>query len=321
MRVDVHLGDDDIPRALRNDVVRGLSSRPKQLPPKWFYDDAGSDLFDAITRLVEYYPTRREREILEREAGTIAASAPFDTLVELGSGTSEKTRVLIRAMHGQAGTLRRFIPFDVSESTLRAAGAQIEADYPGVSVHGVVGDFDHHLDAIPRGGRRLVAFLGGTIGNFGPTDRKEFLAAVARGLDPGDALLLGTDLVKDPARLVAAYDDAQGVTAAFNKNVLRVINRELRANFDVDAFSHVARWDADEEWIEMLLRSERTQRVEIPDLDLVVSFAEGELMRTEISAKFRRAGVEAEVAAAGLELRDWWTDSAGDFALSLSFAR
>ena len=321
MRIDVHLGEDDIPRALREDVRRGLTSHPKQLPPKWFYDEAGSELFDAITRLPEYYPTRCEREILEREAASIASSGPFDTLVELGSGTAEKTRVLIRTMHHDVGTLRRFIPFDVSESTLRTAGAEIEAEYPGLVVHGVVGDFDHHLDAIPTGGRRLVAFLGGTIGNLGPPDRKEFLAAVARGLAPGDALLLGTDLVKDPARLVAAYDDADGVTAEFNKNVLRVINRELHSDFDVDAFSHVARWDADEEWMEMLLRSEHDQRVTIPDLDLAVSFTYGELMRTEISAKFRRAGVEAEVAATGLELRHWWTDAAGDFALSLSFAR
>lgn len=322
MNIDVHLGEDAGPSALQAEVRGGLTATPKMLPPKLFYDTHGSELFDDITRLPEYYPTRCEREIIEREAGAIAATAPFDALVELGSGTSEKTRLLIDAMWSDGeGSLRRFVPFDVSEATLRHAGAEIEAAYPGLAVHGVVGDFDHHLGLIPSGGRRLVAFLGGTIGNFGPADRKEFLAAVTDGLEAGDALLLGTDLVKDVARLEAAYNDSAGVTAAFNLNVLRVINRDLRADFDLGAFSHVARWDPDNEWIEMLLRSERDQAVHVADLNLTVEFGAGELMRTEVSSKFRRAGIEAELAGAGLELAHWWTDASGDFALSLSFVR
>jgi L-histidine N-alpha-methyltransferase len=185
----------------------------------------------------------------------------------------------------------------------------------------VVGDFEHHLEDLPGGGTRLVAFLGSTIGNFAPDERAEFLRDLAASLVPGDALLLGTDLVKDTARLVAAYDDAAGVTAAFNRNVLLVMNRELDGDFDVDAFDHVARWDAAAEWIEMRLRSRRAQRVHLRRLALDVDFAAGEELRTEISAKFRRERVEQELAAAGFELAEWWTDSARDFALSLSFVR
>lgn len=318
--IDVHLAADGYADALRRDVREGLTATPKELPPKWFYDERGSALFDEITRLPEYYPTRREREILEREAAAIATASGADTIVELGSGTSEKTRLLLGAFD-QAGQLRRFVPFDVSESTLRAAAAAIAAEHPGVAVHAVVGDFDHHLDEIPAGGRRMVAFLGGTIGNFAPAERKTFLAELAAGLSPGDTFLLGTDLVKDTDRLIAAYDDAAGVTAAFNKNVLHVINRELAADFHPDAFAHVARWDAGEEWIEMRLRSLGDQRVLVGALDLAVEFAAGEEMRTEISAKFRREGIEVELAAAGFDLRHWWTDAAADFALSLSVLR
>lgn len=317
--VDVHLGPSDIAEALRSDARVGLASSPKTLPPKWFYDDRGSQLFDAITRLPEYYPTRRERSILHERAGDIAGAGEFDTLVELGSGTSEKTRLLLDALSA-TGRLRRFIPFDVSEATLRAAGDSIAEAYPGVAVHGVVGDFERHLSLIPGGGQRLVAFLGGTIGNMAPADRAKFLREVSAGMAPGDALLLGTDLVKSVDRLVAAYDDAAGVTAEFNKNVLRVLNRELGACFDPARFAHVARWNAAEEWIEMRLRSLTTQLIEVPALGFEVAFADGEEMRTEISAKFRRAGVQDEVAAAGLELARWWTDPAGDFALSLAFA-
>jgi L-histidine N-alpha-methyltransferase len=317
--VDVHLGPDDMGAALRADARRGLSASPKTLPPKWFYDERGSQLFDEITRLPEYYPTRREREILEARAGAIAAAAPFDTLVELGSGTSTKTRLLLDALSA-TGRLRRFIPFDVSESTLRAAGSAISQAYPGLHVHGVVGDFERHLSLIPGGGRRLVAFLGGTIGNLAPAERAKFLGEVAAGLAPGDALLLGTDLVKDRLRLVAAYDDPAGVTAQFNKNVLLVLNRELGADFDVERFEHVARWDDAEAWIEMRLRSVGAQSAQVPALGLSVEFADGEEMRTEISAKFTRDRVAGELAAAGLSPTEWWTDPAGDFALSLSFA-
>jgi L-histidine N-alpha-methyltransferase len=318
IKVDVHLGPWDMADALKVDARNGLTATPKDLPPKWFYDDRGSQLFDEITRLPEYYPTRAERSILEARSGDIAAAAKADTLVELGSGTSTKTRVLLDAMAG-TGRLRRYVPFDVSEATLCRAGAEIAERYAGLEVHGVVGDFERHLPLIPDGGRRLVAFLGGTIGNLAPDRRAAFLAEVAGGMAPGDAVLLGTDLVKDVDRLVAAYNDSAGVTADFNRNVLRVLNRELGADFDVERFAHVARWNDESEWIEMRLRADGAQRVRVPELDdLLVEFADGEEMRTEISAKFRRPGVEAELAAAGLSLAEWWTDPAGDFALSLS---
>ena len=316
VRVDVHLSGADLAAALAHDVRVGLTSTPKELPPKWFYDDRGSALFDEITRLPEYYPTRAERAILEARASEIARLTGADTLVELGSGTSEKTRLLLSAL-ADAGTLSRFVPFDVSEQTLRDASAAVAKEY-GIDVHAVVGDFERHLDRIPTGGRRIVAFLGGTIGNLTPAKRADFLAQVAASLGPDDALLLGTDLVKDIARLEAAYDDAAGVTAEFNRNVLSVVDRELDANFVPDAFEHVARFDPTHEWIEMRLRATDAMEVRIAALDLDVSFAAGEEMRTEISAKFRRDRVERELAAAGLTLAEWWTDPAGDFALSLA---
>jgi L-histidine Nalpha-methyltransferase len=315
--LDRHLTPADRRAALAADVRAGLTSVPRELPPKWFYDAAGSRLFEEITRLPEYYPTRREREILAVRADEIAAASGADTLVELGSGTSEKTRLLLDAL-ARTGRLARFVPFDVDESVLSAAGAGVAAEYPGVAVHAVVGDFERHLGVLPSGGRRLVAFLGGTIGNLAPASRARFLAELRAGLSDGDALLLGTDLVKDPGRLVAAYDDAAGVTAAFNRNVLSVVNRELGADFDPSAFDHVARWDVEAEWIEMLLRSASAQEVAVRDLGLRVTFAAGEEMRTEISAKFRRDGLVAELAAAGLTMTRWWTDRAGDFAVSLS---
>jgi L-histidine Nalpha-methyltransferase len=302
---------------LRADARAGLTASPKVLPPKWFYDEEGCRLFDEITRLPEYYPTRTERAILARHAGDIAARTSADTLVELGSGTSEKTRLLLDALSAH-GSLRRFVPFDVSEPTLRDAASAIELEYAGVDVHAVVGDFERHLDRLPGGGTRLVAFLGSTIGNLDPDGRARFYRSIAAGLAPHDALLLGTDLVKDPRRLEAAYDDAAGVTAAFNRNVLSVLNRELAADFAPERFAHMARWNPAEEWIEMRLRSQATQTVRVDELDLEVEFADGEEMRTEISAKFRRERVEAELAAAGLALAAWWTDAGGDFALSLS---
>ena len=318
--VDVHLAPDATARALEADVRAGLGATPKTLPPKWFYDDRGSELFDEITRLPEYYPTRTERSILVEHARDVAELTKADTLVELGSGTSEKTRLLLDALR-DAGTLERFVPFDVSEQTLREAAAAVAKEYAGVHVHAVVGDFEHHLGELPRGGTRLVAFLGSTIGNLAPAPRAAFLADLAATLVPGDALLLGTDLVKEVDRLVAAYDDGAGVTAAFNRNVLSVLDHELDGDFDPDAFEHVARWDADAEWIEMRLRSRRAQTVHLRKLGLTVEFAAGEELRTEISAKFRRERVERELAAAGFQLAEWWTDPAGDFALSLSFVR
>ena len=312
-----HLGGGDPVAELRADVLAGLTATPKTLPPRWFYDERGSELFDRITRLPEYYPTRAERAILEARAGEIAAASRADVLVELGSGTSEKTRLLLTALR-DAGTLRRFVPFDVDPSVLRGAGAALDAEFPGLAVDAVVGDFTRHLGELPGGRRRLVAFLGSTIGNLEPAPRAAFLADVAATLQPGDAFLLGTDLVKDPGRLVRAYDDAAGVTAAFNRNVLAVLDRELKADLDPGAFDHVALWDAEQEWIEMRLRSRADQVATIAALELEVAFAAGEDLRTEVSAKFRRERVERELADAGLRLTTWWTDPAGDFALSLS---
>lgn len=312
-----YLAEDAAEEALRRDVRHGLAQTPKTLPPKWFYDSVGSELFDQITRLPEYYPTRAEAQILRARAAEIAAASGADTLVELGSGTSEKTRMLLDALRDQ-GSLRRFIPFDVDSTVLLAAGAAIEKEYPGVEITAVCGDFEEHLGKIPTVGRRLVAFLGSTIGNLTPGPRAQFLASVSESMQPGDTLLLGTDLVKHTDRLVRAYDDAAGVTARFNRNVLAVVNRELAADFDLDAFDHVARWNADEERIEMWLRSTRAQRVHIAALDLEVEFAEGEEMMTEVSSKFRRSGVDEELAAVGLRRTHWWTDEAGDFGLSLS---
>jgi L-histidine N-alpha-methyltransferase len=312
-----HLEAGSAHRALRDDVAHGLRQTPKSLPPKWFYDEVGSDLFDQITRLPEYYPTRTEAAILLGHAADVAESTGADTLVELGSGTSDKTRMLLDALHHR-GTLRRFIPFDVDAGVLQTAGAAIVSEYPGIDVDAVCGDFEQHLPEIPSGGTRLIAFLGSTIGNLTPGPRAKFLASLAAVMSSGDSLLLGTDLVKDAGRLVRAYDDSAGVTAAFNSNVLAVVNRELDADFDLDAFEHVARWNADEERIEMWLRSAHPQRVHVRDLDLTVDFGAGEEMLTEVSCKFRRGGVAEELAAAGLTLTQWWTDPNDDFGLSLS---
>ncbi|MEU9586173.1 L-histidine N(alpha)-methyltransferase [Streptomyces werraensis] len=311
------LPEDATGAALRADVRAGLTGSPKTLPPKWFYDARGSELFEEITALPEYYPTRAEREILLARSEEIAAASGARTLVELGSGSSEKTRHLIAALHG----LHTYVPVDVSESALTGAGQALAAERPGLRVHALVADFTAGLTLPDTPGPRLVAFLGGTIGNLLPAERSAFLASVRSLLAPGDALLLGTDLVKDEKTLVRAYDDAAGVTASFNKNVLNVVDRELGADFDPDAFDHVALWDAEHEWIEMRLRSRTAQSVKIPALELVVDFAEGEELRTEVSAKFRQEGVRAELSAAGLDLTRWWTDGEGRFALSLSVAR
>lgn len=315
--VDVRLAADALRRALADDARAGLTGSPKRIPPTWFYDDRGSELFDEITRLPEYYLTRTERALLERHAAEIVELAKADTLVELGSGTSEKTRILLDALVA-AGRLERFVALDVSELTLRDAAVAIAGAYEDVAVHAVVGDFLADLPALPADGRRLVAFLGSTIGNLAPAPRAGFLAALAGGCTDGDSVLLATDLVKEPSRLLAAYDDASGVTAAFNRNVLHVLNRELDADFDVDAFDHVAVWNADEEWIEMRLRARRGCRVRVAALDLDVHFAAGEELLTEISAKFRPERVAAELAAAGLGVLGTWTDAAGDYQLTLA---
>lgn len=312
-----YLAADSAAEALRRDVREGLTQSPKSLPPKWFYDSVGSELFDQITRLPEYYPTRTEAQILRARSAEIAAASGADTLVELGSGTSEKTRMLLDALR-DSGSLRRFVPFDVDASVLDAAGSAIQNEYPTIDIDAVCGDFEEHLGKIPGGERRLIVFLGSTIGNLTPGPRAEFLSSLSDTLQPGDTLLLGTDLVKDTGRLIRAYDDSAGVTARFNRNVLAVVNRELEADFDLDAFEHVAKWNVDEERIEMWLKTRSAQRVHVRDLDLTVDFGAGEEMLTEVSSKFRPAGVEAELAAAGLRCAHWWTDSAGDFGLSLS---
>jgi len=284
------LPDGFLADSLRADARAGLTATPKSLPPKWFYDERGSELFDKITLLDEYYPTRAERSILRAAAAGIAAATRARTLVELGSGSADKTRLLLDALRDE-GTLDRYVPVDVSEAALIAASRRVLGSYPGLAVHAVVSDFDEHLGLPEGGGPRLVAFLGGTIGNLLPARR---------------------------AVLVAAYDDAAGVTAAFNKNILSVLNAELGADFDLDAFDHVAVWDPAQEWIEMRLRSALLQQVRLPAIGLTVSFAEGEDMRTEVSAKFRRERVQAELAAAGLAMRSWWTDEENRFGLSLS---
>ncbi|MFD3538666.1 L-histidine N(alpha)-methyltransferase [Streptomyces sp. NPDC058662] len=302
--------------ALRADVLHGLTQTPKVLPPKWFYDARGSELFEEITRLPEYYPTRAEREILLERAQEIASVSGARTLVELGSGSSEKTRHLIEAMPA----LDTYVPVDVSESALTGAAQVLLAEHPGLRVHALLADFTRALHLPDSPGPRLVVFLGGTIGNLLPPERAVFLASVRAMLAPGDALLMGTDLVKDEAVLVAAYDDERGVTAEFDKNVLAVINRELGADFRTADFDHLAVWNREQEWIEMRLRARSAVLVKIRALDLVVPFAAGEEILTEISAKFRQEGVRQELAAAGLELTQWWTDAAGRFALSLSVA-
>ncbi|HKR48250.1 MAG TPA: L-histidine N(alpha)-methyltransferase [Pseudonocardiaceae bacterium] len=320
--LEIHLSDSDAADALRHDVRVGLSADPKWLPPRWFYDARGSELFEQITTLPEYYPTRTERELLRRCADEIAERADVDTLVELGSGSSEKTRLLLDAFTA-SGSLRRFVPLDVSESALRAAMAAVAQEYPGLAVHGVVGDFTQHLELLlaGQGGRRLVAFLGGTIGNLLPDERARFLSALHAVLDPGELLLLGAGLVTDPAVMVPAYDDAAGVTAEFNRNMLHVLNRELGADFDVAAFDHVAVWDATHEWIEMRLRARHPMTVRLPAVCMTVHYAEAEEMCTEISGKFGRYGLSKEFDAAGFDLAHWWTDPAERFALSLAVRR
>jgi L-histidine N-alpha-methyltransferase len=305
--------------AMARDVRLGLTAKPKELSPKYFYDERGSQLFERITELEEYYPTRAEREILERLSGEIVAAAGEPgTLVELGSGSAVKTRHLLSAMR-DAGCLATYVPVDISEEITREAAESLVEEYPGLTVRGLVCDFEHDLERIPDGdGRRLVAFLGGTIGNLYPDARREFLARVAALLEPGDRILLGTDLVKSAERLEAAYDDAEGVTAEFNKNVLRVLNREYGGDFDPGAFEHVARYDAEAARMDIRLRSLADQAVRLDGLDLTVRFAAGEEMRTEISSKFTRERLEGVYREVGLRPDGWFADAAEDYALSLA---
>jgi L-histidine Nalpha-methyltransferase len=319
IRIDSFLSETD-ERSLAYDVLDGLTRPFKEIPPKHFYDAHGSDLFERICELPEYYPTRTEREILVSRAGEIVRSTHAGELVELGSGSAEKARILLEAM-SREGTLRRYIPLDVSEVALEAAAIELVDEFEELSVHGVIGDFERHLDRVPRalpGTPRIVALLGGTIGNFPPGTRRRMLREIGKLLGPRDRLLLGTDLVKDPRVLEAAYDDAQGVTAEFNRNVLSVINRELDADFSPEAFEHIAFYDKTREWIEMRLRALRPCSVLVAGLGLRVEFAAGEELRTEISTKFTRARIEADFDAAGLGLERWYTDSDRLFAVSLA---
>lgn len=317
VEIDVHLETGWWRNALESEVRSGLSERPRAIPAKWLYDERGSELFDEITRLPEYYPFRSEREILAARSAEIVAVSNADTLVELGSGTSEKSRVLLDAMAAN-GQLRRYVPFDVSEEMLRKSATEIAEEYDGIEVHGVVGDFDRHIRLSPVKGRGMIAFLGSTIGNLEPISRKRFIADVAAALDVGGSFLVGTDLIKDAQRLHAAYNDSAGVTAEFNLNVLRMLNRELKADFDLDRFEHAADWDPVDSWIDIRVRSLVDQQVTIGDLDLTIDVAADEEIRTEVSTKFSLDGIAAELEAAGLRLTKQWTDEAGDFALTLA---
>jgi L-histidine Nalpha-methyltransferase len=314
VRIDSYVGGRALDTMAR-EVRRGFTREPKELPPKYFYDARGSALFDRITGLPEYYPTRCERAILNRHAPQ--AVEGMEELVELGSGTASKTRALLYAMAG-AGTLRRYVPFDVDQSVVQRCADELTELYPGLTVHGVVGDFEHHLEHIPAGDRRLFAFLGGTIGNLYEEERAAFLRGVRALMGPRDRLILGTDLVKEPAVLEAAYDDSDGVTAEFNRNVLRVLNASLGANFDVDAFEHVALYDAEHSRVEMRLRAQGAQNVQVTGARLEVTFSDGEEMRTEISKKFTPGGVAEELRAAGLSLETLLTDRDDYFAVSLA---
>ena len=315
--VDKRLDDGWAAVALRGDVGRGLTATPKELPPKWFYDDFGSQLFEQITRLSEYYPTEAERQSLRRHAHDIAHITGATHVVELGAGNTDKTRTVLDAFH-RAGQLDAITVLDVSGEFLERSAEDLSRLYPEANVHAVVGDFEHHLDALPTIGRRVILFLGGTIGNFSPADRQQFLSNISDSMRPGDAFVLGADLVKGVDRLELAYDDPQGVTEAFNKNILTVLNRELGANFDLSKFDHVARWDPENEWVDIGLRSTADQTVNVRQLDLQVKFARNEYMRTEISAKFRPAGLAGELSAAGLGLVEFWTDDRGDYSVTLS---
>ncbi|MGH8980784.1 MAG: L-histidine N(alpha)-methyltransferase [Acidimicrobiales bacterium] len=318
--IDVHLADGDLQAALERDVRDGLRRYPKSIPPTWFYDEEGSRLFEEITRLPEYYPTRAERALLERHSDEIASFSDADVLVELGAGSCDKTRILLDAM-AELDSLRRYVPFDVSAEFLEDAATGLSREYGGLQVHAVIGDFLRHLDRIPSTGRRLVAFLGGTIGNLVPAQRKRFFRALRATMSPVDRLLVGADLVKDSSRIVAAYDDSAGVTAKFNRNVLRVLNRSLDADFAPERFAHVVRWNAREEWIEMHLRALAPQTVTVGALGLIVRFDEDEELLTEVSAKFTPHRLAAELRQAGFRIDHQWGAEEGEFLLTLAAPR
>ena len=315
--IDVHLSPDEVRSQMRADALTGLLGDEKSIPPVWFYDERGSRLFEEITQLPEYYPTRAERALLEKHAPSIAELSKADTLVELGAGACDKTRVLLGALQ-ETGSLSRYVPFDVSDEFLRSAATTLSEEFGQLDIHLVIGDFHQHLAEIPTEGRRMVAFLGGTIGNLNPAQRARFLFDLNCTMSSDDSLLLGTDLVKDPRRLVAAYDDAAGVTADFNRNVLRVLNEQLGGDFEPDNFRHVALWNEDEQWIEMRLRAQNAAQVSLAGAGITVRFDEGEDLLTEISAKFTPERVERELADAGFVLEEMWGADDGEFLLSLA---
>jgi L-histidine N-alpha-methyltransferase len=315
--IDVHLTPEEARRQMLADALKGLQGEQKSIPPVWFYDERGSRLFEDITQLPEYYPTRAERALLEAHASSIAELSKADTLVELGAGACEKTRVLLSALE-EIGLLARYVPFDVSDEFLRGAAATLAEEFRSVDIHVVIGDFHQHLGDLPTEGRRMIAFLGGTIGNLNPAQRSRFLFDLNCTMSSDDSLLIGTDLVKDPRRLVAAYDDAAGVTADFNRNVLYVLNEQLGADFDPDHFRHVALWNEDEQWIEMRLRADRAGDVSLAGAGITVRFEEGEDLLTEISAKFTPERVERELSEAGFVVEGMWGAEDGEFLLTLA---
>jgi L-histidine N-alpha-methyltransferase len=317
IQIDVILDEEERRASLYDTTFWTLRQSPREIPAVWLYDERGSYLFDEITRLPEYYPTRCEREILAERAQEIAEQTGARTLVELGSGTSDKTRLLLDALSA-AGTLERFVPLDVSEEILRSSAHSIAREYASVGIHAIVGDFERHLSALPSGDRRLVAFLGSTIGNLDPAHRAQLLASVASLLQPEDGFLLGIDLVKDAGRLEAAYNDSRGVTEAFVRNGFAAVNRALGANFVSELFDFSAAWNADEEWMDIGFTARTAHSVTIPELEVVVPFAAGERLRFEISAKFRRERLESELRRAGLQIDAWWTDRNREFAVLLA---
>ena len=318
IQIDVCLEPDEAMALMAEEVADGLARAPRELPSKYFYDARGSRLFERITRLPEYYLTRAEEALLETVSEEVARIAAPEDLVELGPGSARKTRRLLGASLA-AGGLRRYLPVDVSLASAEASARELAAEYPGLAIHGVVGDFERHLDRVPAGGRKLVAFLGSTLGNFLRPRAEDFLSKVAGLLGEQDWFLLGTDLVKDAATLHAAYNDGQGITAEFNRNILRVVNRQLCGGFDPDAFDHVAFYDVENERIEMHLGSRNDQTVTLRAIDLVLLLKEGERIRTEVSCKYTRRSVEEILTAAGLRLEHFY--AAGGFALSLSRRR
>jgi L-histidine N-alpha-methyltransferase len=315
--IDVHLSPEDARSQMLADALKGLLGDEKSIPPVWFYDERGSRLFEEITQLPEYYPTRAERALLEEHAPSIAALSKADTLVELGAGACEKTRVLLGALQ-DTGSLSRYVPFDVSDEFLRGAAATLSEEFDSLDIHVVIGDFHHHLAEIPTEGRRMIAFLGGTIGNLNPAQRARFLFDLNCTMSSDDSLLIGTDLVKDRDRLVAAYDDAAGVTADFNRNVLHVLNQQLGGDFDPDLFRHVALWNEDEQWIEMRLRADESNEVSLTEAGITVRFDQGEDMLTEISAKFTPERIEQELVDAGFVVEGMWGAEDGEFLLTLA---